>query len=1784
MTKEQPSPIYTEEGVPHVAPTELSMPQSRMTTQIKALMKKDFQVMQAHRRALISELVFPLLMGTLACLFLSVFLSQSGWANKGYGPSTSCSGNYYGAIAPNDFPNADMFNSTVWSNEPDEQLMQYCGSAYNSQFYNGSTWIRTMHNFDTAEEMLDGYNQYVSSLTPQPTQTSDYRLGALMYFKNHSDPYQAITVYETQVVQAWGAIPLANAIENIWNDFPTVNVKPKQTSNPQSFNIRQTFATAGSIMLSMAFLPMTSTMAGRLVDEKKAKVREHLRVMGVSSTAYLLAAFFVAMIRVGFVSISMLILIGSFNIVPVGSLMQIWLALVCYGFSLAGFAQIMPAFFSRPTVSNAAVSLFISLTGIGAVFASQIIELTPLLAFFFSPSAFIYAAAQLLNNNLAELKITPWGCIACLVWQMVFYSAVSQYLYTINPGEFGVPRPLLFPLHDLMAFIRGDNKQQSRTRKTSESSPLLQAPSNGKDRIIIENLVKVFGNEFDRPAVNKLSLRIREREIFALLGHNGAGKTTTISMLIGMLTSTSYDVAEVLGYDLNEDLDAIRQHIGICPQFDVLFDDLSARQHLDLYAAVKGRPLVDGDAVLRRLKLPLDDQKSSTFSGGMKRRLSVGNALVGDSPIIFLDEPSSGLDPVSRRQLWELLREEKNQRGKTIVLTTHFMEEADYLGDRIAIMSHGRLYCCDTSANLKGTYGVGYYLNLAKKTVGGNHHNGGQQQHNNAAPTREGEDSHAVFDKSGACEILNRYAPNWTLKQESVGDVTFLLPPSALPSFGPMLQEIEERLDQLGCSSYGVAMNTLEDVFVNISEREAAAAAAAAGTNVVDTATLNTETTLSGVPMETLFREAAEVNIISKLFFQTWAVYLKKFMGFFRSMRLIMSCIVIPVIMVGIGFGAAIPNFQNNYSNNNNNNYNWQDQYNGAVWPNDAHPHIVVYQHSDTWSPALEDLLNTFSAKYVEYETAIGRVNPTISIQKVTASQFSVGAFLGGGSISFLSTFNPLMQIGFHDDCVEQMVAPNMPNATYTLFYNDQNYNALYLVPFQALMGASVEDVWRRYNNDARPVALPVVIPVRVIPTLNITATPAPVTTTTVAPAHGPSSSSDGSDSHQPEFLLIPLGALINICIGQFAAGIILPVADELNRKVYHTLRLHGLSAMAYWAGTFIFDMTTGGSIIVAYIIGAFARGVTQIQNDIMVHQCLVILLTLSFAVMLAYSLALALPSDLKPSTYMYAIVGVYYLTLVIPLIIYVAYLSTNNFRTAPDWLQFMTPARCLLYAVMASPYPASSIWSENDTWRTYISLVMWNGAMALVILYKMYFGPRTFFRSNNNAQAPPPPPPQMQFPHGPPAPGQHPSAAYAVPMNAEGTVGMFVADPDVLAEENRIMNSPPTDNMAATVHLRKVYYGVATEGSANRSQSAMSSFLGAKCDKVAVNDLTLGIRSGECFGLLGPNGAGKTTTVKMMMRETQPTGGFVDFPYAPDAADVDGGCFGNIDGAYQAARLGVCQQGDTLWETFSAEEHLRLYLRIRLCGAYSGHELEQYIENTIRKVALEEAGTKQAGAYSGGMKRKLAVAIAMYTGARTVFLDEPSTGMDPYARRALWRSINEALQHDRCVLLTTHSMEEADAVCARIGIVTNGVLQCIGNSQHLKNRFGSGYSIVVTLHPRDANGTPVSVSAAEDSEAVAARQLMIESPQAVAATEAAGRAVDAYVMETFGKYQCELKEVLGLQRRYSIGRLPALSFAFRVLQDQQAALGISNYGVSQLSSLEQIFINFAGSTNNEGN
>ena len=213
-------------------------------------------------------------------------------------------------------------------------------------------------------------------------------------------------------------------------------------------------------------------------------------------------------------------------------------------------------------------------------------------------------------------------------------------------------------------------------------------------------------------AVKGVWLSVGEGQIFCLLGPNGAGKTTLFNCLTGVLKSTAGD-ALMFGYSVQHELDKIRTFLGVCPQFDTLWDTLSGREHLEIFATLKGMSAeearVEAEQLLAKVQLSKDaDKPVGQYSGGMRRRVSVAVSLIGNPSVIFLDEPTTGLDPVTRRHMWTVIQEAA--RGKVIILTTHSMEEADILGNRIAILSKGELHCIGTSVRLKSNFGSGYKL------------------------------------------------------------------------------------------------------------------------------------------------------------------------------------------------------------------------------------------------------------------------------------------------------------------------------------------------------------------------------------------------------------------------------------------------------------------------------------------------------------------------------------------------------------------------------------------------------------------------------------------------------------------------------------------------------------------------------------------------------------------------------------------------------------------------------------------------------------------------------------------------------------------------------------------------------------------------------------------------------------------------------------------------------------------------------------------------------------------
>ena len=217
-----------------------------------------------------------------------------------------------------------------------------------------------------------------------------------------------------------------------------------------------------------------------------------------------------------------------------------------------------------------------------------------------------------------------------------------------------------------------------------------------KYAIQVNNIFKRF---VEVTAVDGLSLNIKEGEIFGLLGPNGAGKSTTINILSGILQPTSGS-AFVGGFDITVDPDKVKRLIGVCPQHSAYYKYLTGRENIKLFGDLHGMPkaLINERSNHLLEKIGLEeaaDRKSSNYSGGMVRRINLAMALINDPEIAFLDEPTVGMDPQSRRATWDFIKEFR-QSGKTVILTTHYIEEAEELADRVGIIDHGILIALDT--------------------------------------------------------------------------------------------------------------------------------------------------------------------------------------------------------------------------------------------------------------------------------------------------------------------------------------------------------------------------------------------------------------------------------------------------------------------------------------------------------------------------------------------------------------------------------------------------------------------------------------------------------------------------------------------------------------------------------------------------------------------------------------------------------------------------------------------------------------------------------------------------------------------------------------------------------------------------------------------------------------------------------------------------------------------------------------------------------------------------------
>jgi len=428
--------------------------------------------------------------------------------------------------------------------------------------------------------------------------------------------------------------------------------------------------------------------------------------------------------------------------------------------------------------------------------------------------------------------------------------------------------------------------------------------------------------------------------------------------------------------------------------------------------------------------------------------------------------------------------------------------------------------------------------------------------------------------------------------------------------------------------------------------------------------------------------------------------------------------------------------------------------------------------------------------------------------------------------------------------------------------------------------------------------------------------------------------------------------------------------------------------------------------------------------------------------------------------------------------------------------------------------------------------------------------------------------------------------------------------DEDVLAEKSRVDSLNASSEMLLVRRIQKIFRRAGTARTAFWAKVTGNEKKLESTTVHAVESVSFAADKGEVFGLLGSNGAGKTTTFKMLCGL-----------YCPSNGDI---YINGLDATKEMMKvrriIGYCAQFDAQWDLLTTREHILLYAKLR---GYEGAELRAIVEGKLNELNLREYEFVRSGALSGGNRRKLSVAMALVGEPELVFLDEPSCGMDPFARRNMWKIIESVADKRKhaIIILTTHSMEEAEALCSRIAIQVDGRFRCLGSSQEIKNRYGEGFQLSVRVLAKGKTVEAIRKEIAESlnlSDEISGQVSLKDWMDSELVTAVAGRrdrmihpsfglrnegeiltvgelAIWVYKDTIFGDIESflmnlyssvELVELHGLNIVVKINGKVKIGELFKKLNQNKNKIGIQDYQVTQ-TTLEQIFNKFAATASN---
>ena len=1109
-----------------------------------------------------------------------------------------------------------------------------------------------------------------------------------------------------------------------------------------------------------------------------------------------------------------------------------------------------------------------------------------------------------------------------------------------------------------------------------ELSAINQQKKEQNQCLKLINVSKSFG---DFKAVDNFNGELFSNEIFCLLGHNGAGKTTTINMISGIFDP---DYGDILldGISLITNKNYLYENIGLCQQEDIFFDYLTVEEHLEYMCRIKGSKINKQEINELIQKIELEPKKRAlckTLSGGQKRKLCIALALIGDSKIILLDEPTSGMDVMARRALWEFLKNYK--KDKIILLTTHFLDEAEYLGDRIGIMSDGQFLCSGSSSFLKSKYPCGFNINLIIN------------------PSKFNEDyKQRIFNE------LLKYEPNAEIKVASKGIFSI-----NIQSNNQNIPEIFDCIEQnkqadYGIEDYTVSSTSLEDVFLKINNKA----------NLNDLKYLNKDENDSNEKLKIIPKSAG-------FFAQLWAEIVRGMYPFYRNKLLFFF-----ELLSSLGFVYIFILFFSDFIINATiTKLNMKD----ILEDND----IFIYEKNTN---------NNFLKNSEAY-----RLGRFISLKKIKDEPKDIEDFM---SLAYKKALANIAKGAIY-------VKKNEANG-YEVYNTeiDNSLNGYLFANTMLFFSAYLEN-----NYNIKATILPEIF----------------------------FNSIAGDDELEAirDFLTNSI-TLIIVCLISlfgfviFLGGLMFEKIKEKRTNIKHLLYLSGSNIWSYWIGFYIVDYLKLLFFCIFLIIPIYT--VSEASNYLGLDMIVINLPCLSFIYLISFfcskdddgakilfliifgfiiliTLIIFFLGD-KVREYISSITKIYYpnlfdltpitsmgLSFIRIFISFSVYTSIDklfeDIDIDPSEKEKFEKAINLGFS-RPKYYLYTSYIAQLLNFVIYTSLLILaeTGILSRLIHkieLKIYGG------ENNYAFG------KLEVSEEFQTKMDSPLIANNSPLSINQTENINTSSQNqIYNPPTQIINLKPSniENPLENPYVQKEIEKVNSDKELTTRICGLTKTFFPCCAKNvrAINNLYLGLEPNEKFGLLGFNGSGKTTTFRAITNEILTDSGSITlFGYDTKRQ------FEKI-----RTNVGYCPQINPLFDFMKVKEIIKFYSKLKTCN--------EKVEEVCEKFGLGKYLDTYTINLSGGNKRKLTFAIAMMNRPRLLLLDEPSTGVDPESRRIMWRNINELSNsgHKYNMILTTHSMEEAEILCDTVSWFKAGNFITVGNPEELKIKYSAGYKLHV--------------------------------------------------------------------------------------------------------------------------